>query len=160
LLQVVAWITVSIYPYGAHLISLWCPPNIHFLSVEKKLIPCSKCAPSVPRKPLHTHYILLISSQFPDHCRNRTYPTQAPNILSTKSHIPLRCSVGTKVWVWVRVFVCECFVTRYFLTGSSFVAPRPNPKLEDNPFSSTRDDLFNTFAVPSILLAVPPFYHT
>jgi hypothetical protein len=30
--------------------------------------------------------------------------------------------------------------------GEEFLAPRPNPKLEDHPLSAVRDGLFNIFA--------------
>jgi hypothetical protein len=30
--------------------------------------------------------------------------------------------------------------------GEELIAPRPTPKLEDNPLSAVRDCLFNTFA--------------
>jgi hypothetical protein len=34
--------------------------------------------------------------------------------------------------------------------GEELLAPRPTPKLEDNPLSAVRDCLFNIFAVASI----------
>jgi hypothetical protein len=49
----------------------------------------------------------------------------------------------TKVSVRVRGFVCEYSVTMIRFQGEELLAPRPNPKLEDHPFSAVRDCLFN-----------------
>jgi hypothetical protein len=37
------------------------------------------------------------------------------------------------------------FRNKLFFYGDEFLAPRPNPKLEDHPLSALRDFLFNTF---------------
>jgi hypothetical protein len=51
-----------------------------------------------------------------------------------------------KVSVKFRIFVCEYFVTKTRFHSKELLAPRPVPKLEDNPLSAVRDSLFNKFA--------------
>jgi hypothetical protein len=93
----------------------------------------------------------LPHSQMPATC---LYPGPAQS--SPYHHTPLledpnlmslfRCSSRTKVSVQVRGFVCEYFVTKIRFHSEEFLAPRPNPKLEDHPLLAVRYCLFNIFA--------------
>jgi len=73
------------------------------------------------------------------------WPTQAPNIPCTKSHVafPLprsyqRLSPGLSYMYYFR--------NQASFYSDELLSPRPTPKLEDNPFSAVRYCLFNVFA--------------
>jgi hypothetical protein len=51
----------------------------------------------------------------------------------------------------------ENFYNKLIFYGEELLAPRPTPKLEDNPLSAVRDSLFNMFAAAlHIWRASPP----
>ena len=74
----------------------------------------------------------------------RTWPMQAPNIPSNKSHVPLsllrsyqNISPGSR-----QVFKLRNKASFY---GEELSTPRPTPKLEDQPLSAVRGCSFNLF---------------
>jgi hypothetical protein len=77
-------------------------------------------------------------------------PVHTPTSHFLKIHLNLmslfRCLGRTKVSVQVRGFVCEYFVTKIRFHGEELLAPRPNPKLEDQTLLAVRDCSFNIFA--------------
>jgi hypothetical protein len=84
----------------------------------------------------------LPHSQLPATC---LYPEPAQSSPSNVMSL-FRCLGRTKVSVQVRGFVSKYFVTKIRFYSKELLAPRPTPKLEDQPLSTVRDCLFNIFA--------------
>jgi hypothetical protein len=95
-----------------------------------------------PVVPLYLTYIL----RFFRHCLERTCSIHTSNIPSTKSHNHF-LSLGSFIqFIRPGPRFLAVFVNKLIFYGEKLLAPRPNPKLEDHPFSAVRDYLFSTFA--------------
>jgi hypothetical protein len=70
---------------------------------------------------------------------------ETPDILSYKSHVhfPLLVSVQR---IRPSLRPCVTFRSMLFFYGRELLAPRPTPKLVDQPLWAVRDFLFNIFA--------------
>jgi hypothetical protein len=98
-----------------------------------------------------------IFRQFPPNCHQGARPIQTSNIPCTKSHIyiPSLGSFIQRIRPGPRLF--RSFRNKFSFYGEELLAPRPTPKLEDQPLSFVRGCLFNIFAAN--LHSWRPFLH-